>query len=383
MAPEPNDKYENPNSLAKVAGDGQQAPVDGTVDKNKTSRHSRWTRHETLVLIEGKKVAEERGRKGRRSSSGFGLDQLEPKWDSVSSYCKQRGVYRGPVQCRKRWSNLVSDFRKIKTWESSLKQEGESFWMLRNDLRRERKLPGFFDKEVFDVLDGRAFTTAAYQLALVTVSTRAKDEGEEVLVTEEDEGEEEEEEAEGEAIFDSGRHDDALFVESEKLVQEERERSPVLDRDNKCFNVLCCEACFASLPASYQFFMLISGIYEQRSIINHSTRRTLIKLRVNFTSSTAKEKQPGLHFWQGSVSREGCKRRRLSTDASEDANLEDRLINVLEKNANMLNSQLEAHNINLQLDRDQRKDHNDSLVDALKKVTDALIKVADKLTRDN
>lgn len=230
MVPEPNDKHENPNSLAKVADDGQQAPVDGTVDKNKTSRHSRWTRHETLVLIEGKKVAEERVRKGRRSSSGFGSDQLEPKWDSVSSYCKQRGVDRGPVQCRKRWSNLVGDFRKIKTWESSLKQEGESFWMMRNDLRREKKLPGFFDKEVFDVLDGRAFTTAAYQLALVTVSTRAKDEGEEVLVTEEDEGEEEEEDAEGEAIFDSGRHDDALFVESEKSVQEEKERSPDKER---------------------------------------------------------------------------------------------------------------------------------------------------------
>lgn len=63
--------------------------------------------------------------------------------------------------------------------------------------------------------------------------------------------------------------------------------------------------------------------------------------------------------------------------------MEDQLINVFEKNANMLNSQLEAHNINLRLDRDQRKDHNDSLVDALKKVTDALIRVADKLTKDN
>lgn len=37
-------------------------------------------------------------------------------------------------------------------------------------LRKERKLPGFFDQEVYDVLDGKGFTDVAYQLALVTTS---------------------------------------------------------------------------------------------------------------------------------------------------------------------------------------------------------------------
>ena len=56
----------------------------------------------------------EPGQKGHRSGSVCGSDQLEFKWDAVSSFCREYGVNRGPVQCRKRWSNLVGDFRKIK-----------------------------------------------------------------------------------------------------------------------------------------------------------------------------------------------------------------------------------------------------------------------------
>lgn len=94
---------------------------------------------------------------------------------------------------------MVGDFKKIKAWEAQIKTEAESFWMMRNDLRKENKLPGFFDKEVIDVLDGRAVTTAAYQLALVTVSSDGKDGN---GVEEEDDVEGGEEEAE--TVFDSG-----------------------------------------------------------------------------------------------------------------------------------------------------------------------------------
>ena len=78
------------------------------------------------------------------------------------------------------------------------------------------------------------------------------------------------------------------------------------------------------------------------------------------------------------MSREG-KKRRLSSDESEDPDLEDRLIKVLGRNMSMLNSQLQAQNINCQLDREQRNDHNDSLARALSKLTDAIVKIADKL----
>ncbi|KAG6413228.1 hypothetical protein SASPL_125936 [Salvia splendens] len=129
-----------------MAAQGHQSPADS----NKTPRHPRWSRQETLVLIE---------------------DQVEAKWDYVACHCRRNGVSRGPIQCQKRWSNLLSDFKKIRTWDSRVPQEeDESFWDMRSDFRRERKLPGFFVREVYEVLDGKDFVGAAYQLALVAVS---------------------------------------------------------------------------------------------------------------------------------------------------------------------------------------------------------------------
>lgn len=79
------------------------------------------------------------------------------------------------------------------------------------------------------------------------------------------------------------------------------------------------------------------------------------------------------------MSQEGCKRKRVPTDECQDKSFDDRLIEVLEKNANMMNSRLDAENTNCQLDREQRKDYNDSLVSALNRISDALTKIADKL----
>ncbi|XP_058195279.1 trihelix transcription factor ASR3 isoform X2 [Rhododendron vialii] len=141
-------------------GDKRKPPVDGGDDGNRAARLPRWTRQEILVLIQGKRVAENRVRRGR--SVGMELE-VEPKWAAASSYCKRHGVNRGAVQCRKRWSNLAGDYKKIKEWESSQVREleTESYWAMRNDLRREKKLPGFFDREVYDVLDCDSVTATA------------------------------------------------------------------------------------------------------------------------------------------------------------------------------------------------------------------------------
>lgn len=208
--------------------DGRQPSGDATAggdEGGKTIRLPRWTRQEILVLIQGKRVAENRVRRGRASGSAFGSVQVEPKWASISSYCKRHGVNRGPVQCRKRWSNLAGDFKKIKEWESKIKEDTESFWVMRNDLRRERKLPGFFDREVYDILDGRGsggggeeeggmggglcLALAPGPAAEAAVSVEAGD-------------------GEPETLFDSGRSatvDDGLFSDFEQSGQEEAGRS--------------------------------------------------------------------------------------------------------------------------------------------------------------
>lgn len=144
--------------------EGRPPSTDGGDDGSRAPRLPRWTRQEILVLIQGKRVAESKVRRIRTAGAAFGSGQVEPKWASVSSYCRMHGVNRGPVQCRKRWSNLAGDYKKIKEWELQRKEGSESFWAMRNDLRRERKLPGFFDKEVYDILDAGS---AAQQTTLV------------------------------------------------------------------------------------------------------------------------------------------------------------------------------------------------------------------------
>lgn len=126
------------------------------------SRLPRWTRHETLVLIQARRAMERRGL------------QLpvrpRPKWAAVSAYCRRHGVERGPMQCRKRWGNLSWDLKKIVAWEgkaaaatgdggagaalppSQQQQQHESFWDMRGEQRRARQLPSSFDREVYDAL---------------------------------------------------------------------------------------------------------------------------------------------------------------------------------------------------------------------------------------
>ncbi|KAK4731207.1 hypothetical protein R3W88_024195 [Solanum pinnatisectum] len=120
---------------------GNQQSINGVNDANNVLRLPRWTKQEILILIQGKKLLKTRS------------IEHEPEWDSVSSYCKRQGVNHGPIQFQKRWSNLAGDFKKIKEWESQIKEETKSFWMKRNEFKREKKLHGFFDRQVFDILD--------------------------------------------------------------------------------------------------------------------------------------------------------------------------------------------------------------------------------------
>ncbi|XAR50388.1 hypothetical protein NMG60_11004697, partial [Bertholletia excelsa] len=318
----------------------------------KIPRHPRWTRQETLILIESKQVVETQGRKGRRSNSVFGLHQVESKWDTISSFCRLNGVNRGPVQCRKRWSNLVGDFRKIKTWESQIKENTESFWMMRNDLRREKKLPGFFDKEVYNVLNKISFTATASPMTPMTATADAKD-GPERVVAEEDD------EEETEAISDGSGEDKA-------------EKGRV-----SYYHQLGKKGISSNLQKEVDIVGTSMKAFASPVPISEKQYRPSCQAYIN--RGMTQEKHSGLNVWRGSVSHVGWKRRRPSLEGYQETNQEARLIKVLEKSSSMLSSQLEAQNITFQLQREQLKEQNDSLIAALSKITDALGRIADKL----
>ncbi|PHT81521.1 hypothetical protein T459_14536 [Capsicum annuum] len=289
---------------------------------------------------DGKKVAENRIRRGRTGSLEFGSAQVEPKWASVSSYCKKHGVNRGPVQCRKRWSNLAGDFKKIKEWESQIKEETESFWLMRNDLRREKKLPGFFDREVYDILDrgtGSGNGDEEEGLVLALGSSGVAEESE--------------------VLFDSGKSaaagDDGLFSDFEPLQDEVGATS---HEDFPPINQLPIPA---PTPISEQKHQPLS--------------------QVSPTQGTSHQKQPIREPDIGS-GQEGRKRKRDDSDADEESsNLQRHLVRALERNGKMVSTQLEAQNMHFQKDREQRKDHVDNLVAVLNKLADALGRIADKL----
>ncbi|KAF5746375.1 hypothetical protein HS088_TW06G00546 [Tripterygium wilfordii] len=326
--------------------------TDGGDDGSKAPRLPRWTRQEILVLIQGKRVAENRVRRGRTARMGLGSGVVEPKWASVSSYCKLHGVNRGPVQCRKRWSNLAGDFKKIKEWETHIREETESFWVMRNDLRRERRLPGFFDREVYDILDGTS-TGGPTGLALALAPPQVGASGD---VDEPD--------AEAEHVFDSGRSaaaEDGLFSDFEHddaAITPEKQTPP---KDVPPITI----AVAAPAPISEKQYQPDPPPPPPPGFQ---------------APDAANVKQPASNPEMGSTSQEGRKRRRVVTDVDEETtNLQNQLIDVLERNGKMLRAQLEVQNTNCQLDREQRKVHADGLVSVLNKLADALGRIADKL----
>ncbi|BAS89014.1 Os04g0397500, partial [Oryza sativa Japonica Group] len=65
--------------------------------------------------------------------------------------------------------------------------------------------------------------------------------------------------------------------------------------------------------------------------------------------------------------------------SGEAPDLQGQLIEILDRSSRMVAAQLEAQNINCQLDREQRKDQVSSLLGVLGKVADALYRIADKM----
>ncbi|KAK3144906.1 hypothetical protein QOZ80_4AG0319530 [Eleusine coracana subsp. coracana] len=318
--------------------------------RGRAQRLPRWTRQEILVLIEGKRVVERTGRgRGRRGSNsrggGGGTEASEPsKWAAVAAYCRRHGVDRGPVQCRKRWSNLAGDYKKIREWEQPRCDTSSSFWAMRSDARKERRLPGFFDREVYDVLvEGRAAGNNAPPLRVDLVEGNNNKEIQEKP-------------AAAVVVLDSGGARDtttsALFSSS----TEEEDG----DDDND-------EA--ATTPP-----------VPPPAVVPVSEKTTEVPRQQSSHQATSKRKELN-EVTQDSPVHGRHKRQRSGEDASGRVTTDPQgqLIHILDRSGRMLAAQLEAQNINSRLDREQRKDQASSLLGVIGKMADALYRIADKL----
>ncbi|KAM0840003.1 hypothetical protein ACQ4PT_059961 [Festuca glaucescens] len=342
----------------------------------RAARLPRWTRQEILVLIEGKRVVEVRGRgRGR----GGGAAAAEPtKWAAVAEYCRRHGVERGPVQCRKRWSNLAGDYKKIREWERSLPSSKDqvSFWAMRNDARRERRLPGFFDREVYDIIEGRGAGGGGVRDGGVNAGVVHAEEGGEEKV-----------------VFDGGRAsaalDHGLFSSSSSSEEDDEEVSASVSVPAPAPPMAPPPP--SPSPAPAVVAVPVSGERPRPScmrsifllpVVMVAEKKTEApRQKTSEQAGTSKGKQQEQITDDPPPMQSGQKRQR-SDDAlgpGEATDLQGQLIEILDRSSRMVAAQLEAQNINCQLDREQRKDQVSGLLGVLGKVADALYRIADKL----
>ncbi|CAK9144404.1 unnamed protein product [Ilex paraguariensis] len=167
------------------------------------------------------------------------------------------------------------------------------------------KLPKFFNREVYDIVDGGGGSKAIGPTGLVlALAPSNRTEGEKVEV---------------EAVFDSGwsaAPEDRLFSYFEDLGQKE-----IGGSTNKEFKKGPTKT--TNLPAPIP----ISGTTHEKQLTSNP--------------------EPG-------TTQEGWKRKRFAMDEEEETtNVLHQVIDALEKNGKLLSSQLEAQNTNFQLDREQ------------------------------
>uniref|UniRef100_A0A0D6R3Y1 Myb-like domain-containing protein n=1 Tax=Araucaria cunninghamii TaxID=56994 RepID=A0A0D6R3Y1_ARACU len=318
---------EEGNSLAPPEKEKPQEGDSGC-DRN-APRFPRWTRQEILVLIEAKRVEECKGRRSRAAAAagadgnGGAGGGAESKWAAISSYCKRRGVSREPVQCRKRWTTLWRDYKRIREWEA---HHGErSFWLLRNDVKREAKLPAFFDRELYDVLErsivggrqGFRASAASPEPAAVAVG-----------------------------ILESGGRsavEEGMMEEFEPREEEEE------------------------------------GEGEEEEVAGTPTEKEVLDSPSGTRSGVKSDKLPTSNGEKVSTSSGAGQKRMHASEVDEDRDLKQQLLSILERNGQVLTAHVNSHNLNCQLDRDQRNEHTKSLVEVLGKLADALGRIADKL----
>ncbi|KAJ4747877.1 Trihelix transcription factor ASR3 [Rhynchospora pubera] len=110
-----------------------------------------WAVSDTLALIE--QIAAVDTESWSKSLSSF------QKWKIVSDNCGQVGIHRSANQCKRRWELLVSDYKKIRRWEtrrtgnSGAGPGSVSYWKMDPDWRERFNLPGLFNLEVYGAMD--------------------------------------------------------------------------------------------------------------------------------------------------------------------------------------------------------------------------------------
>ncbi|XP_069149634.1 trihelix transcription factor ASR3 isoform X1 [Solanum lycopersicum] len=114
-------------------------------------RKGNWTVKETMILIEAKKMDDER-RMTRQEGK-----PTELRWKWVEDYCWRNGCLRSQNQCNDKWDNLMRDFKKVREYERRVVESGgeeiiRSYWKIEKNERKEKNLPTNMLPEIYEAL---------------------------------------------------------------------------------------------------------------------------------------------------------------------------------------------------------------------------------------
>ncbi|XVF25357.1 hypothetical protein REPUB_Repub13aG0206000 [Reevesia pubescens] len=122
-------------------------------------RKGNWTVNETMVLIEAKKMDDERRMKKSGESEGRGK-QTELRWKWVEDYCWRKGCLRNQNQCNDKWDNLMRDYKKVREYQRRIAERGEgdnsnegSYWEMEKNYRKEKNLPSNMLRPIYERLE--------------------------------------------------------------------------------------------------------------------------------------------------------------------------------------------------------------------------------------
>uniref|UniRef100_A0A5B7AZ74 Myb-like domain-containing protein n=1 Tax=Davidia involucrata TaxID=16924 RepID=A0A5B7AZ74_DAVIN len=121
--------------------DGRQSRVSGS-RRTRSQVAPDWSVQESMILVN--EIAAVEGDCLKTLSS-------YQKWMIIVENCNALDVARSLNQCRRKWDSLLSEYKKIKKWESESKPR--SYWSLDSERRREFGLSENFDPELFKVID--------------------------------------------------------------------------------------------------------------------------------------------------------------------------------------------------------------------------------------
>lgn len=117
-------------------------------------RKGNWNLQETMVLIEAKKMDDQRRMKRVGESSERGKP-AELRWKWVEDYCWKNGCLRSQNQCNDKWDNLMRDFKKVREYERRVAERGgeeKSYWRIDKNERKDNNLPSNMLPQIYEAL---------------------------------------------------------------------------------------------------------------------------------------------------------------------------------------------------------------------------------------